>query len=52
MSANDVVEACGRALAESAMEKVRLTSQAFAVLRDQQDQGRASDWKELWPDPV
>ena len=52
MDASDLVEACGRALAESALEKVRLTPAAFAVLRNQQGQDTAVPWKELWPDPV
>ena len=41
---------CGQALAESALEKVRVTPAALQTLKNQ-DADSAS-WKELWPDPV
>jgi len=53
LDADSIVEACGQALAESALERVQVTSAALADLR--QASGLAStqgDWKELWPDPV
>jgi pyruvate dehydrogenase E1 component len=56
LDAASIVEACGRALAETALEQVRLSQAAFRVVQAQQDapQGAstAADWKSLWPDPV
>ncbi len=49
---DSIVEACGRALAETALENVRLSQAAFQVLRRQQDSGTRTDWRTLWPDPV
>ncbi len=46
-----IAEACGRALAETALERVQLTPQGMAQLRAQQD-ATAPDWQELWPKPV
>ena len=51
MSPDAIVEACGQALAETALEKIRLTPNGHAVLREQQAQGQ-EDWRRLWPDPI
>lgn len=46
-----IAEACGRALAETALEEVRLTGPALQQL--QQARGRAAtSWRELWPEQV
>ena len=51
LDTDSIVEACGQALSQTALEQVRLHSEAAAVLRQQQGQpGR--DWRELWPDNV
>jgi pyruvate dehydrogenase E1 component len=50
MDADQIVAGCGQALAESALEKVRVTPAALQTLKNQ-DADSAS-WKELWPDPV
>jgi pyruvate dehydrogenase E1 component len=46
-----IVEACGRALAENALLRVRLTEDALAGLRAQQHEA-APGWRELWPNPA
>lgn len=46
-----IAEACGRALAETALERVRLQPAAAQVLRGLQD-AASPQWQELWPDPV
>lgn len=51
MDPDSIAEACGQALAETALERVRLTPAAFETLKNQQG-GPQTDWKELWPDPV
>ena len=48
---DSIVKACGRALAETALERVRLAPAALRTLQ-RQDQGGQSSWQELWPDPV
>lgn len=50
LHAEGIAEACGQALAETALEQVRLQPQAFAAL--QQAEPRQPDWKELWPSPA
>ncbi|MCA8943313.1 MAG: pyruvate dehydrogenase, partial [Planctomycetes bacterium] len=51
LDAEHVVEACGRALAEAALERVRVSPDAFRALQAQKD-AVTPQWKELWPDPV
>ena len=51
LGAGDIAEACGRALAETALEQVRLTPEAHAMLLGQQG-GEPVEWKQLWPDPA
>lgn len=46
-----IAAACGQALAETALEQVRLEPAALALLRGQQAQTPAN-WQELWPNPV
>jgi pyruvate dehydrogenase E1 component len=43
-----IADACGQALAETALERVRLSPAAFAHVQRQQDQG-SIPWRELWP---
>ena len=49
LHADGIVEGCGQALAETALERVRLTPGAVQHLRD-----RAGDppqpWRDLWPE--
>ncbi len=47
---DSIVDACGRVLAETALEEVRLTGQAMEVIR--QGQGQQTPWQELWPEQV
>jgi len=46
-----IAEACGQALAETALEQVRLHPGALALLQRQQGAAPVS-WQELWPNPV
>jgi pyruvate dehydrogenase E1 component len=46
-----IAEACGQALAETALETVQVHPEALVQLRRQADQP-AGDWRELWPNPV
>jgi pyruvate dehydrogenase E1 component len=56
-----IVDACGQALAETALERARLQPAAFAQLQATQLQATQlqsgppdapQQWRELWPDPV
>ncbi len=51
LHADGIVEACGKVLAETALEPVRLTGAAFRAIQGQQA-AVTPQWKELWPDPV
>jgi pyruvate dehydrogenase E1 component len=51
LHAEGIAEACGQALAETALEQVQLHPAALPVLQRQQDSEKPG-WKELWPDPV
>jgi pyruvate dehydrogenase E1 component len=51
LHADGIVETCGQALAQTALECVQLHPAAVAVLRGQQS-APAGDWRELWPNPV
>ena len=51
LSATSIVEACGRALAETALEQVRVTPQGLARLRTPAADDPV-EWKQLWPDPA
>ena len=46
-----IAEACGQALAQTALEKVSLHPRALALLRNQEN-APAGDWRELWPNPT
>jgi pyruvate dehydrogenase E1 component len=50
LDAGSIVEACGRALAESALETARLSRAAYHELQRQQSRP-ATNWKTLWPEP-
>jgi pyruvate dehydrogenase E1 component len=55
LDAESIAQACGRALAETALENVRVSAQAFsrwsAGRSDAGASSRApSDWRQLWPD--
>jgi pyruvate dehydrogenase E1 component len=47
-----VVEACGKVLAETALEKTRLSEAALRYLAERQQEPRdasdAADWRQLW----
>ena len=51
LHAAGIADACGQALAQTAMEKVQIHESALAVLRGQQDRA-TGDWRELWPNPA
>ncbi|MFK7743078.1 MAG: pyruvate dehydrogenase [Planctomycetota bacterium] len=53
MHAEGLVDLCGQALAQTAMEQVQVHPDAMAILRKQGGvASRASgDWRELWPQP-
>jgi pyruvate dehydrogenase E1 component len=51
LHAAGLVEACGQALGETALEQVTLHPEAVQLLR-RQGQDAKPGWKELWPDPV
>ncbi len=46
-----IVEACGQALSETALEQVRLHNNATALIERQQGQPERN-WRELWPSEV
>ena len=46
-----IVEACGKALAETALERVRLSPAALRALQ-RQNHGDRQPWQDLWPDPA
>lgn len=50
LHADGIVETCGQALAETAMEQVSLSQGAVRQIRQQGDQ--PADWRELWPERV
>ncbi|MCA8966037.1 MAG: pyruvate dehydrogenase, partial [Planctomycetes bacterium] len=45
-----IADACGQALAETALERVQLHPEAVALLRQQP--APTGDWRELWPNPA
>ncbi|MEO0478284.1 MAG: pyruvate dehydrogenase [Planctomycetota bacterium] len=46
-----IVEAAGRALSESALERIKVHPSTLAILEGGPS-ARPENWKELWPDPV
>ena len=50
LHADGIVETCGRALAETALERVSLSQ--GAVRQIQQQGGKPADWRDLWPERV
>ncbi len=48
---DSIAAACGRALAETALEEVRLTGAALRMIQQRQGQ-TAVPWRELWPEQV
>ncbi len=50
LHAEGIAEACGQALAETALERVTLHPEAVAFLRNQP--AKTGDWRELWPNPA
>jgi pyruvate dehydrogenase E1 component len=50
LHAEGIVDACGQALAETALERTRLHPAAFEQLQAAPD--APPQWRELWPDPV
>lgn len=50
LHAEGIAEACGQALAETALETVQLHPAAVELLRQQQ--APAGNWRELWPNPA
>ncbi len=51
LHAEGIAEACGQALAQTALQQVTLHPEALAMLQRQQGQP-AGDWRELWPNPA
>ncbi|MBK8974948.1 MAG: pyruvate dehydrogenase [Planctomycetes bacterium] len=51
LDADSIVAACGRALAETALETVRLSPAALELVQRQQSAAPVA-WPALWPDPV
>jgi pyruvate dehydrogenase E1 component len=51
LHADGIVDACGQALAETALEHVTLSKDALSMLAGLQGQAKP-DWKELWPNPA
>jgi len=51
LDSDSIAEACGRALAETALEEIRLTGQALQMIQQRQGQ-TAPPWQELWPEQV
>ncbi|MEQ1634965.1 MAG: pyruvate dehydrogenase, partial [Planctomycetota bacterium] len=51
LHAEGIAESCGQALAETALEQVRLSSSALAMLAGLQGAPKPN-WKELWPNPA
>ena len=52
LDADSIVEAAGKVMAETALERVRLSGAAWQVVQNQQGTADAGAWRELWPDPV
>ncbi|MEY4673766.1 MAG: hypothetical protein RL148_1550 [Planctomycetota bacterium] len=50
LHAEGIAEACGQALAETALETVQLHPAAVELLRQQQ--APSGSWRELWPNPA
>ena len=50
MHPEGIVEACGQALSETAMEQVELHPEAVTMLRALKD-NPSGDWRDLWPKP-
>lgn len=46
IDSESIVEACGKSLAETALEQVRLNP---SLLPQQQETSSSTDWRELWP---
>ncbi|MHC4814002.1 MAG: pyruvate dehydrogenase [Planctomycetota bacterium] len=51
IDAGSIADACGRALAETALEEVRLTGAALQMIQQRQEH-TATPWRELWPEQV
>lgn len=51
LHAEGIVDACGQALAETALEHVTLSKDALSMLAGLQGQAKP-EWKELWPNPA
>ncbi|HEX6811290.1 MAG TPA: pyruvate dehydrogenase [Planctomycetota bacterium] len=56
LHAEGIAEACGQALAQTALEQVQLHPEALALLQAQAHSlpgdWPAGDWRELWPNPA
>jgi len=52
LDAGSVVQACGRALSETAMEDLRVSESLLGTLAGRPRSARRPDWRELWPDPA
>ncbi len=50
MDSDSIVETCGRALASTALEEVKLSPEAYSLLKQQEGRSQP-EWRELWPDP-
>ena len=50
LDADSIVEACGRALAETALEDLRVSPELLERLAGRGRAATRRDWRELWPD--
>jgi pyruvate dehydrogenase E1 component len=50
LDAKSVVQACGRALAETALENLRISPDVLNRLQGRADSSGRPDWRELWPE--
>ncbi|MBI5852136.1 MAG: pyruvate dehydrogenase [Planctomycetes bacterium] len=51
LDTESIVAACGKALAETALEDLRLSPSAWAALQRDPSSRAAGDWRSLWPEP-
>ncbi len=52
LDSGSIAEACGEALATTALQQVRLHSEAVRRLERRPTADPRREWRELWPDPV
>lgn len=50
LDADSIVEACGKVLAETALEQVEVAPHVLQALQDSAAAGEKVDWRQLWPE--